>query len=156
MTEQRGETRRFRSTVEQARGPGATVVLVPPEHVEALGGIHQRRVYGKVNGVDFMTATFPYRSALYIGLPKAARVAAGLVLGDESEFEVALDLNPPDVAVPPELAAAFEAEPSLRERYDALSRSRKRLIADPISQAVKPETRTARLEKALAELRSLG
>ena len=67
-----------------------------------------------------------------------------------------LDETPRTVAVPYELAAAFKAEPELAERFEKLSFSRKRELADPISEAKKPETRAARLEKALAKLRNLS
>jgi uncharacterized protein YdeI (YjbR/CyaY-like superfamily) len=40
-------------------------------------------------------------------------------------------------------------------RY-ALPFSRRRELADPIAQAVKPETRSARLEKVVTRLRELG
>ncbi|MEX2546901.1 MAG: DUF1905 domain-containing protein [Chloroflexota bacterium] len=78
---------RFRSTIEQARGAGATVALVPAEVIPALGGLKQKRAFGWLNRVDFMTATFPFKGTLYVGVPKAARVAAGAVLGDDIELE---------------------------------------------------------------------
>jgi hypothetical protein len=146
---------RFKTTIEQARGPGATVALVPDEHVAALGGMKQKRAYGWINGIEFMTATFPYKGqGLWVGVPKAAREAAGVGLGDEVELQLMLDEAPRVLALEPELEAAFDAEPTLRERYESLSFSRKRLIVEPLAAAKKPETRAARLEKALTELRS--
>ena len=148
---------RFETVIEQARGPGATVALIPMEHVPALGGMKQKRAFGWVNGVEFMTATFPYKGeGLWVGVPKAARVAAGLVVGDRCSMELMLDEAPRTVAVPDELAAAFETEPHLSTRFEKLSFSRKRELADPISEAKKPETRAARLDKALTRLRELG
>ncbi len=82
------------------------------EHVPALGGMKQKRAFGWINGVEFMTATFPYKGeGLWVGVPKAARVAAGLVVGDKCTMELMLDESPRTVEVPPELAAAFAAEP---------------------------------------------
>jgi hypothetical protein len=150
------EKQTFKTTIEQARGPGAAVALVPPEFVEALGGLKQRRAYGWLNGNEFMTATFPYKGTrLYVGVPKAARVAAGVDYGDEVELEIMLDEAPRTVQVPPELATALAAEPQLAARFEKLSFSRKRELAEPISEAKKPETRAARLDKALARLREL-
>lgn len=149
------EKHRFRSTVEQARGAGATVALVPAEVIPGLGGLKQKRAFGSVNGVDFMTATFPYKGTLYIGVPKAARVAAGLVVGDQADFEVMLDESPRKVELAPELKMAFDAEPELAERFEGLSFSRQRLLGDPVREAKRPETRAARVEKALAALRDL-
>jgi len=94
---------RFKSTIEQARGAGATVALVPTEVIPELGGLKQKRAFGWVNGVEFMTVTFPYKGTLYVGVPKAARVAAGLVVGDEADFEVMLDRSPRKVELAPEL-----------------------------------------------------
>jgi hypothetical protein len=146
---------RFKSVIEQARGPGATVALVPAENVAAVGGIKQRRAFGWVNGIDFMTATFPYRGALYVGVPKAARVAAGVVVGDEVQLELMLDETPRKVEIAPELKAAFKAEPELARRFKGLAFSRQRELADPVREAKRPETRAARVEKALARLREL-
>ena len=148
---------RFETVIEQARGPGATVALIPMEHVPALGGMHQRRAFAWIGDVEFMTATFPYRGeGLWVGVPKAARVAAGLVVGAKCTMELMLDETRRTVAVPPELAAALAADPALGALFEKLSFSRKRELADPISEAKKPETRAARLAKALARLRELG
>jgi hypothetical protein len=117
----------------------------------------QKRAFGWVNGVEFMTATFPYKGeGLWVGVPKAARVAAGLSVGDEAELELMLDETPRVVELPAELKAALAAEPDLMARYEKLANSRKRELADPIREAKKPETRAARLDKALARLRALG
>ena len=147
---------RFRTKIEPARGPGATVALVPMEHVAALGGMKQKRAYGWVNGVEFMTATFPYKGeGLWVGVPKATRVAAGLTVGDEAEMELMLDETPRVIELAPELKAALDAEPELMARFEKLSNSRKREIADPVREAKKAETRTARVEKALDRLREV-
>ena len=149
------EKHRFRSTIEPARGPGATVALVPQELVPSLGGLKQKRAFGWVNGIEFMTATFPFKSlGLYIGVPKAARVAAGLEVGDEADFELMIDESPRVLELHPELAKSLDAEPQLRERFDGMSFSRRRELADPVAEAKKPETRAARIEKALETLRS--
>jgi len=125
------------------------------QHVPALGGMKQKRVFGWINGHEFMTATFPYKGeGLWVGVPKAARVAAGAVVGDKVALELLLDETPRTVAIPPELAAAFAAEPELAERFEKLSFSRKRELADPISEAKRHETRDARVEKAVARLRA--
>ena len=148
---------RFRTTIEQARGPGAAVALVPPAFVPALGGLKQKRVFGWVNGHEFMTATFPYKgTGLYVGVPKAAREAAGVVVGDEVELELMLDETPRKIDLAPELKTAFKKEPELAARFDKLSFSRKRELADPVAEAKRQETRDARVEKALAQLRDLG
>jgi hypothetical protein len=149
------EKHTFRSTIEAARGGGA-VAQIPPDVTTALGGLKQMRVVGTVNGVSYKSSTMPYRGAFYLGVHKATREAAGVAIGDEVAVEIALDESPRVLKLAPELEAALAAQPKLRARFDALSFSRRRELADPIREAVKPETRATRLEKALARLRELG
>jgi uncharacterized protein YdeI (YjbR/CyaY-like superfamily) len=87
---------------------------------------------------------------------KATREAAGVGIGDEVELTLVRDDSPRVLELAPELEAALAAEPGLRERFDALSFSRRRELADPIAQAKKPETRQARLQRALARLNELS
>ena len=152
-----GEKHRFRGVIVAARGPGAAVILIAPEVATALGGLKQMRVVGSVNGVAFKSSTYPWKgTGLYLGLHKATRQQAGVSVGDEVEIEVARDDRPRVLELAPELEQALEAQPGLRARFDALSFSRRRELADPVSDAVRPETRSARVEKAVARLRELG
>lgn len=146
------EKHAFKSVIESARGGGA-VALIPPDVTQALGGLKQMRVFGTVNGIAYKSSTMPYRGAFYLGVHKATREAAGLDIGAEIEVEITRDDSPRVLDLAPELDSAFQADPTLRARFDALSFSRRRELADPIKEAVKPETRQARLEKALAQLR---
>lgn len=146
-------TARFRSVIEAATGGGAAA-KIPPDITAALGGLKQMRITGTLNGTPFRSSTMPYRGAFYLGVHKATREAAGVEIGDEVELELTRDDSPRVLEIPPELEAAFAAEPALRERFEALSFSRRRDLAGPISEAKKPETRAARLEKALSALRS--
>jgi len=147
-----GDAIRFKTTLESARGGGA-VALIPPEFVSPLGGLKQMRVFGTVNGVAFRSSTMPYRGGFYLGLHKATREAAGVEFGDPLEIEIARDDSPRILALPEELEAAFKADPALGQRFASLSFSRRRDLAEPISEAKRPETRARRLEDALNRLR---
>ena len=151
-----GEGHRFSATIEAARGGGA-VVLVPVEVATALGGLKQVRVVGTVNGVAYQSSTFPWHGrALYMGVHKATREAAGVAIGDAVDIEIARDDRPRVIELAPELEAALAAEPELRARFEALSFTRRRELADPVAEARKPETRAARIERSLARLRELA
>jgi hypothetical protein len=143
---------KFESKVEAARGGGA-VAEIPADVTEALGGLKQMRVFGTVNGIKYQSSTMPYRGSFYLGVHKATREAAGVEIGDPIEVEITRDDSPRVLELAPELEAALKAQPALRERFDALSFSRRRELADPIAEARKPETRAARLVKALEALR---
>ena len=149
------EEHRFRTTIEPATGGGAAA-QVPPDVRDALGGNRQMRVTGTLNGTPFRSSTMPYRGAFYVGLHKALRDEAGVSIGEEVELTLVRDDTPRTLELAPELEAALAAEPKLRERFDGLSFSRRRELAEPIAEAKKPETRAARLEKALERLREPG
>ncbi len=145
-------TLRFRGVIEAARGGGA-VILVPAEIATPLGGNRQMRVTGTLNGAEFRSSTMPYRGGLYMGVHKAIRAAAGVAIGDDVEVAVTRDDTPRTLELAPELEAALAAEPDLRARFDALSFSRRRELADPVAGAKRPETRARRLEWTLDRLR---
>jgi hypothetical protein len=149
------ETHRFTAELEAARAGGA-IVLVPEQITRALGGLKQMRVLGTVNGVPYQSSTMPYGGrGLFMGVHKATREAARVDLGDRVEVEITRDDSPRMLAIPPELEAAFSAEPALRERFEALSFSRRKDLAVPIGEAKQPQTRAARLDKGLSKLRAL-
>ena len=88
-----------------------------------------------------------------LGLSNANRQAAGVVTGDEVEVEVELDTEPRVVVEPADFARALDADPVARAAYDRLAYSHKREHVRAIESAKKPETRTRRIEKAIAMLR---
>jgi uncharacterized protein YdeI (YjbR/CyaY-like superfamily) len=88
-------------------------------------------------------------------VPLAAehRDGAGVSAGDDVDVEIELDTAVRDVAVPPDLAAAFAAEPSVQAFFDQLSFTHRKEWVRWIEDAKKPETRLTRLTKSIDELR---
>jgi len=148
-------SQRFRGVIEAASGGGAAV-RVPPDVATALGGLKQMRVVGTIDGRDFRSSTMPYRGGLYMGVHKATREAAGVVVGDEIEIVLRRDTSPRTLEIPPELEEALAAEPELRARFERLSFSHRREYVDAIAEAKRPETKGRRLEAALDYLRGLA
>jgi hypothetical protein len=147
------ETHRFTAQLEAARAGGA-IVLIPTEIANSLGGLKQMRVVGTVNGVAYQSSTMPYGGrGLFMGVHKATRSAAGADFGAMVAVVVARDDRPRILELPAELEAAFAAEPTLHDRFEALSFTRRKELAVPIGEAKLPATRAARLERALAQLR---
>ncbi|MGV9263471.1 YdeI/OmpD-associated family protein [Kitasatospora sp. NPDC003701] len=54
--------------------------------------------------------------------------------------------------VPPELAAAFDADPRARQAFEALDRTARYRLVLPLLQALTPQARRARLDRALRQL----
>ena len=152
------DTVRFKARIEAARGGtstgGGAVAIIPPDMAKILGGPRQVRVLGSMNGLPFKSSTATYGKTYYVGLHKATREAAGVSFGDEVELELTRDDSPRVLEMAPELDAALATDPQLRARFDALSFTNRKEMSESIRTAVKPETRAARLEKALTALRS--
>jgi hypothetical protein len=142
----------FRARIEAARG-GGSVVPIPSDVATALGGVRQMRVIGTINKQAFASSTMPYNGVLYLGVHKVTRAEAGIEIGDEVEVTITRDDRPRTLTLAPELEAALAAHPRLRARFDELAFTRRRELADPVAAAKKPDTRMARVERALQALR---
>lgn len=140
----------FRSEVEPPEPMRG--LEVPPEVVEALGGGKRPRVRVTLNGHSWSTRIAIMRGRLLIGLSNANRAAAGVAVGDQVEVDVVLEAEPVAVEVPTDFAAALDGTPAALAAYQRLTLSQQRQQIRVIEAAKKPETRTARIAKAVAEL----
>ena len=125
---------------------------VPPDVVVALGGGKRPRVTVTINGHSWKTRVAIMRGRFLIGLSNANRQAAGVVTGDDVEVDVELDSEPPVVVEPADFARALDADPLARAAFDRLAYSHRRAHVHTIESAKKPETRTRRIETAIAML----
>ncbi len=126
---------------------------VPEEVVEALGAGKRPPVSITINGHSWKSRIAIMRGRYLIGLSNANRKAAGVATGDEVQVEVQLDVEPRVVVEPPDFAHALGADPAARAAYERLSYSHKREHVRAIESAKKPETRSRRIEAAVANLR---
>jgi Bacteriocin-protection, YdeI or OmpD-Associated/Domain of unknown function (DUF1905) len=144
---------RFRTYVEPPEPMRG--LAVPAEVVESLGQGKRPRVTITINGHSWKSRVAIMRGRYLLGLSNANREAAGVVTGDEVEVELEFDPDPRVVVEPADFARALDADPIARAAYDRLRDGRKREHVRTIESAKKPETRTRRIEKTLATLRSL-
>jgi len=142
---------RFTTTIELG-GKTATGMQVPAEVVEALGAGKRPAVTVTVGGHTYRSTVAPYTGAYYLPLSAENRTAAGVAAGDTVEVEVELDTAPRVVEVPADLAAALDAEPEARRRFDALSYSHQRRHVLAIEGAKAEATRERRVASAVAML----
>jgi len=126
---------------------------VPEEVVEAMGGGKRPPVTITINGHSWKSRIAIMRGRYLIGLSNANRQAAGVATGDEIEVEVELDAEPRVVVEPADFAHALDADPAARAAYDRLSYSHRREYVRAIESAKRPETRSQRIEAAVANLR---
>jgi hypothetical protein len=142
---------RFSTTVELG-GRTATGMEVPPEVVEALGA-------GKKPAVRVTVGDHTYRSTIasmggrfLLPLSAERRAAAGVAAGDRVEVDVELDTEPRTVEVPTDLAAALDARPAARTRFEALSYSHQLRHVLAVEGAKAEATRARRVAGVVAAL----
>lgn len=141
----------FRTTVTLG-GKTATGLQVPDEVVTALGAGKRPPVVVTVGGYTYRSTVAPMGGASWIPLAAEHREAAGLTAGDEVDVVVEHDAAPREVALPDDLAAAFDDD--VRAFFDGLAPSHRKEWVRWVEEAKKPETRAARVEKTVESLRA--
>ena len=143
---------KFRTTIRQG-DKTATGIQIPDSVIEALGAGRKPPVKLTVNGYSYRSTVATVDGASMVGFSADHRAASGLAGGDQVEVEIELDTAPREIAVPPELAAALDAEPEARATFDRLSNSNKGYHVSLVTGAKSDDTRRRRIEKSIAALR---
>jgi hypothetical protein len=142
---------RFSTTVELG-GKTATGMEVPPDVVEALGAGTKPPVRVTVGGHTYRSTIATMGGRFLLPLSAERRAAAGVAAGDRVEVDVELDTEPRTVEVPADLAAALDAEPAARARFDALAYSHQLRHVLAVEGAKAEATRARRIGAAVAML----
>lgn len=143
---------RFRTTILQA-GKTAMGFEVPADAVDALGAGKRPPVKVTINGYTYRSSIAVLQGRYMIGVSAENRGPAGVTADDEVEVQLELDTAPREVTIPPDLAAALDAEPDARRTFDALSYSNKSWHTSQVAGAKTPETRSRRIDKSIAALK---
>jgi len=130
---------------------GGHFVAVPFDVKEEFGRA-RLPVKASVNRHSYRTTIAVYGGKYYLGLRKADADAAGVKAGDIVRVTVEPDTEIREAEMPPELAAALQKNAAARDRWEKLSYTHKKEHAESILKAKKPETRTRRIQKAVAML----
>ena len=143
----------FRATIQQT-GKTACGIEVPEAVVNALGGTKRPAVVVTLDGYTYRSTVAPMGAEWWVGVNSDHRAASGLNAGDEVQVTLELDTQPRELEIPPELAAALDADPTARAFFDGLSYSNKRVFTLSVEGTSNPETKARRVEKALLLMRA--
>lgn len=139
-------------TTLEPRGPAAAIVLSDAELAQ-LGGARTLPVVVVIGDRSARLRVARMGQENLIGLSKAARSELAVEIGDVVDVRITPDLAERTVELPAPLAAALAADPAARQRFEALSYTRRKEIATSIAEAKQEATRARRLSAAMAELR---
>jgi hypothetical protein len=142
---------RFQTTLQRF-GPNNTGSEVPDEVVEALGRGRRPKVVVTVNGYTYRSTVAPMGGKNLIPFASEHRAASGIAGGDAIDVEIVADDAPREVVLPDDLAGALAAAPEATAFFDGLSYTNRRAYVLWIEDAKKPETRAARVAKAVEML----
>jgi hypothetical protein len=145
---------KFRTTIDADGENGAWATITIPLDVPSVFDSTTRvAVQGTINGYEFRSSIMPRADGtFYMMVNKAMRAGARVQSGDLVIVEMERDDGPREIAIPPELSRALDADAAVRARYDELSYSHRKEYADWIASAKQPETRARRAGKAVAAL----
>jgi len=141
----------FRATVELG-GKTATGICVPDDVVAGLGAGRKPAVVVTVGEHTYRSTVAVMGGRSMIPLSAEHRGLAGVSAGDDVEVHLELDDAPRVVTVPDDLAAALDEDDAARTFFHGLSSSQQRWFVSGIEEAKKPETRAARITRAVARL----
>ena len=141
----------FRATLE-LHGKTATGFNVPAEVVESLGAGKRPPVRVTINGYTYRNTVAVYGGVYLLGVSAEHRQGAGVAAGDVLDVELVLDTEPRAVSVPADLAAALDAQPLVRRRFDALSYSQQSGHVQSVEGAKTEATRQRRIAQVVADL----
>ena len=152
----RNPTRKFTGKLVSKGPGGAWTFLEIPFSVEKVFGKKGRvPVSGTINGSAFRHSLMPEGDGTHsMMVGKELQTRARANPGDTVTISLQLDEAERIVAVPPELKRALKADAAAKSAFDALAYSHKKEYAERISTAKKPETKAARLGKAMDLLKS--
>jgi hypothetical protein len=142
----------FRAVIVQT-GKSACGIQVPEAVVAALGGSKRPAVVVTLDHYTYRSTVAPMGGEWWVGVNADNRAASGLKAGDEVQVTLALDTAPRELDVPPELAAALDADPTAKGFFDRLSYSNRRVFTLSVEGTSNPETKARRVEKAIALMR---
>ncbi len=142
---------RLRAKVEQT-GKTAAGVRVPDEVVSGLGSSRRPAVRVTVRGYTFRSSVASMGGVFMLGMSNDVRKASGVSAGEVVDFDIELDTEPREVAVPSDLAAALGRDAKAKRFFDSLSYSNKRRLVIPIEAAKAAETRERRIVKTVGML----
>lgn len=143
---------RFQTTILQG-DKTATGIRVPDDVVEALRAGKRPKVTVTINGYTYRSSIAVMGGDFMVGVSAENRAGAGVAGGDEVDVDIELDTAPRVVAVPPDFAAALDADPAARRLFDALSYSNQSWHVYQLEAAKSDETRQRRIAKSVDALR---
>jgi hypothetical protein len=140
---------KFTITLRKAEAMDAMGIVVPEKIVAGFGQGKRPKVSVTLKGYTYRSTVAVTDGKFMLPLAKVHREASGVKDGEKVEVTLELDVAPREVEVPKDPAAALK-KAGMRAAFDALAFTYRKEHVRTIEEAKAPETRTRRIEKAVA------
>jgi hypothetical protein len=145
-------TKRFRVLLEKHENSEATGFTLPFDVPKTYGTRARVPVRGTINGFPYRGTIFPMGGKYIFVVNRELRTNAQATGGEIISVTMERDEEPRIITPPDDLARALRANKTAQAAWDKLSYTHKKEHARAIEDAKRPETRTRRIEKAIAKL----
>jgi Bacteriocin-protection, YdeI or OmpD-Associated/Domain of unknown function (DUF1905) len=143
----------FQATLE-LDGQTATGITVPSAVMESLGVGKRPAVSVTINGFTFSTSVGTVKGKSKIPVSAERRRQMHAKAGDILLVSITLEAAPPEVETPKDFARALASDKNAEDLFASLTSSQRKGFIAPILETKSSETRTRRIDKALAALRA--
>jgi uncharacterized protein YdeI (YjbR/CyaY-like superfamily) len=146
--------RSFEATLERTQSRLNWVIIRIPFDVGKIWGTRgQLRIKGEINGFGFRSSLFPTGEGGHILLVnKRMQAAANVHPGKAARFRLEPDTEERTAAIPPELTRFLSEDRALRRWFDQLNYSRRKEIANWITDVKSTEARERRANQIAERL----
>lgn len=128
-------------------------IEIPDEVVAELGGKRVPVIVTIDGGYSYRNTTAVMGGRNLVGVSAEHRAASGVTGGQVVQITIVRDDAPREVDVPPALAEALAADPVAAAAWEKLAYSHRKEHVRAITEAKAEETRTRRVQNAVAMLR---
>lgn len=143
---------RFRVKID-GKEAGVVSAITPPIDVPEMFGTRGRvPVKGTINGFPFRSSLMPMGGCHMMPVNKTLCQGAGVKPGDIVDVVMQRDAEERTVEPPVELARVLKKSKQARERWEKLSFTHKKKMANSIRGAKQEQTRERRLAKVVSVL----
>ena len=145
----------FKAVLQPDPTGTGTWIRVPRALNEKMGLKGRPKIHATIAGQSYRGSLMPMGDGTFgLGVLKSIQRSAGVKRGDTITVELELDTAPRVVTAPPDLDRHLARDKKAAARWDALSYTNRKEMAQSLEDAKKPETRERRLAAALEKLRS--
>jgi hypothetical protein len=145
---------RFRAKIA-GKEAGVVAAITPPVDVIEYFGTRARvPIRGTINGFPFRSSLMPMGGCHMMPVNQTLRHGAGVKPGDMVDLVMERDPEVRTVEAPPELKKELAKSKRAREKWDELSFTHKKEMANSISGAKQEETKKRRLARVMEVLKT--